>query len=263
MLRTIDSHSHLADPAFDVDREDVIARAREAGLRAVISIGESRQAAAHAREIAQRHPGFVFFTAGIHPHDAATYDAQRDVDSITSEVEQGAVAIGECGLDYHYDHSPRDRQRAAFRGQLQLAERLQRPVVVHSRLAVDDTASMIREAGEAGVRGVMHCFGGPAALADIALEAGWYISFAGVITFKKWTDDGLLRAVPMDRLLVETDAPYLTPVPHRGKRNEPAYVTLTLQRLAAVRGENPEQLADVCAANAARLFGLAIAETPA
>ena len=258
MVHTIDSHTHLADPAFDADRDDVIARARAAGLIAVIAIGESLAAAARARESARLHPGYVFHTAGVHPHDAGVFDAKRDLDGIRFEVRQGAVAVGECGLDYHYDHSPRDLQRLAFHEQLMVARALDRAVVVHSREAADDTAAMIREARQAGVVGVMHCFGGPQALADVALDAGWYISFAGVVTFKKWNDVGLLRAIPRDRLLVESDAPYLAPVPHRGKRNEPAYVALTLQHIANARGDEAEVLGAVCAANAIRLFGLAI-----
>lgn len=263
MLRSIDSHAHLTDGAFDGDREDVIQRARDAGLVAVVSVGESIDAAARARVLARQHAGFVFHTAGVHPHDASGFDAERDIDALRLEVELGAVAIGECGLDYHYDHSPRDEQRAAFGQQLALARTLGRPVVVHSRVAVEDTSAMVREAGEAGVVGVMHCFGGPSALADVALVAGWYISFAGVVTFRKWKDDGLVRAVPRERLLAETDAPYLTPVPHRGTRNEPAFVLHTLRHLAAIRGEDAEALGDSCAANAVRLFGLAIPAPPA
>jgi TatD DNase family protein len=262
MVRTIDSHTHLADPAFDADRDEVIARARAAGLIAAVAIGESLAAAARARGIAGCHPGFVFHTAGVHPHDAAAFDPGRDLDGIRYEVQHGAVAIGECGLDYHYDHSPRDRQRLAFSEQLELARSLKRAVVVHSRSAVDDTTAMVREAGQAGVVGVMHCFGGPLELAVVALDAGWYISFAGVVTFKKWSDSGLVRAVPRNRLLVETDAPYLTPVPHRGKRNEPAFVSLILQHVAAVRGDEAEALGESCAANAVRLFGLAIPMAP-
>lgn len=263
MPRVIDSHSHLADPAFDADRDQVIARSRDAGLSAVICIGESLLAAARARAIAAAHHGFVFHTAGVHPHDAASFDPATDLAGIRDEVSHGAVAIGECGLDYYYDNAPRDVQRRVFAAQLELARELARPIVVHSRDAVDDTSAMVKEAGTAGVRGVMHCFGGPIGLAEVALEAGWYTSFAGVITFKKWNDDGLLRAIPRERLLIETDAPYLAPVPHRGKRNEPAFIVDTLTRLAAARGEDPVSVGQACADNAARLFGLAIGVPPA
>lgn len=262
MTAFIDSHCHLADPAFDADREQVIARARQTGARALVCIGESLDAAARARAIAEAHPGFVYHTAGVHPHDAAGFDHVRDVAAIRAELARGAVAIGECGLDYHYDHSPRDRQRAAFAAQLDLARDAGRPVVVHTRLAEDDTAAMLREAGAAGTRGVLHCFTGTRALARVGLDAGWYVSFSGIVTFRKWEDVELLRFVPDDRLLAESDAPYLAPVPHRGKRNEPAWVTFTLARIAEARGVTAAALGTLASGNAERLFGLAPSPTP-
>jgi len=257
MATFIDSHVHLADAAFDEDRDAVIERARLTGARALICIGESVAAAARARELARRHDPFVRFTAGVHPHDAVGFDEGRDLDAIRAAVGDGAVAIGECGLDYHYDHSPRERQLAAFRAQLALAAELGRPLVVHTRDAVDDTRAMLDEARRAGVGGVLHCFTGPRELAESALDAGWYLSFSGVITFRKWTDDALLRLAPADRLLVESDAPYLAPVPHRGKRNEPAWTSLTLAKLAEARGLTADALGEIVSANAARCFGLA------
>ena len=254
----IDSHCHLADPAFDVDRDDAVHRARAAGAVGLVCIGESPEMAVRARAVATAHAGFVWHTAGVHPHDAATFDARRDIEALRAEAEQGAVALGECGLDYHYDHSPRERQRHAFADQLALAAELRLPVVVHSREAVDDTAAMVKEAGAAGVVGIMHCFTGPPSLCETALAAGWYVSFAGVITFKKWADDALLRLPPADRLLVESDAPYLAPVPFRGKRNEPSYVSRTVAKLAEVRGLSAARLGDVVSANAARCFNLSV-----
>lgn len=252
----IDSHCHLADPAFDADREAAIERARVTGAAALVCIGESIAAAGRAREIAGRYPGFIWHTAGVHPHDAATFDPLRDVPALRQEAALGAVAIGECGLDYHYDHSPREQQRRAFAEQLTLAADLRLPVVVHTREAVDDTAAMVREAGAAGVIGILHCFTGPASLCETALTAGWYVSFSGVITFKKWADDALLRLPGADRLLVESDAPYLAPAPNRSKRNEPAWVSLTVARLAEARGLSAERLGDVVTANAIRCFKL-------
>jgi TatD DNase family protein len=257
MTQFIDSHVHLADPAFDADRDAVIARARDAGALALVCIGESLDAARRAGEIAARHPGFCYYTAGVHPHDAALFDGARDVVAIREEVQRGAVAIGECGLDYHYDHSPRDRQRAAFAAQLELARELARPVVVHTREAEDDTRTMVVEAGRAGVVGVLHCYTGSASLAQSAIDVGWYVSFSGIVTFRKWTDDALLRLVPDDRLLVESDAPYLAPVPYRGKRNESAWVVYTVARLAAARAVDAARLGVLAADNARRLFGLA------
>jgi len=257
MIEFLDSHAHLADPAFDLDRDEVVARARLAGASAVVCIGESIAAAARSAELAARYPGVCFHTAGIHPHDAAGFDASRDLEAIRLEVSRGAVAIGECGLDYHYDHSPRAGQRAAFAAQLALAAELQRAVVVHTREAEDDTRAMVEEAGRAGVVGVLHCFTGTLALAEAALAVGWYVSFSGIVTFKRWTDDALVRSIPEDRLLVESDSPYLAPVPHRGQRNEPAWVALTVARVAAMRGEEAAAIGTSTARNAQRLFRLA------
>jgi TatD DNase family protein len=254
----IDSHAHLADLAFDDDRGAAIARARDAGAVAIVSIGESIAAADRAALIASANAGFVFHTAGVHPHDAAGFDAARDIDAIRRHHAAGAVAVGECGLDYHYDHSPRDAQLAAFAAQLRVAAELNAPVVVHSREADTDISAMVVDAAKSGVRGVLHCFTGPASIAEAALEHGWFVSFSGIVTFRKWDDLALLRLVPDDRLLVESDSPYLAPVPFRGKRNEPAYVPRTIERLAAVRHTTPDQIARITTENARRLFGLAM-----
>jgi TatD DNase family protein len=255
MTRFLDSHAHLADPAFDDDREAVIARARQTGATGVVCIGESLISAVRARDIAAAHPDFIRFTAGVHPHDAADFDPLRDPPAIAALLADGAVAVGECGLDYHYNHSPRDRQRRAFAAQLALARDARKPIIVHTREAEPDTAAMIDEAGAAGIVGVLHCFTGSAALAETALAAGWYVSFSGIVTFKKWTDDALLRLVPDERVLVESDSPYLAPVPHRGRRNEPAWVSFTVARLAAARGVDPAVLGEQTIANAKRFFG--------
>ncbi|MFL5565117.1 MAG: TatD family hydrolase, partial [Gemmatimonadaceae bacterium] len=198
----IDSHAHLADAAFSSDRDAVIARARSAGATAIVCIGESLATAALAAEYAAANAGFVFATAGIHPHDASGFEGGRDLPRLRELVAGSAVAIGECGLDYHYDNSPRDAQRAAFVAQVSLAAELQKPLVVHTRDAEDDTRAIIRDAKTAGVTGVLHCYTGSRALAEAAIDAGWYISFSGIVTFKKWTDDDLLRLVPGDRLMV-------------------------------------------------------------
>jgi TatD DNase family protein len=256
MTTFIDSHAHVADPAFDQDRDQIIERARLTGATAIVCIGESLAAAERAQAVAREHPGFCYFTAGVHPHDAAEFEAARDIPAIRRLLADGAVAIGECGLDYHYDHSPREMQRAAFAAQLALARETGRPVVVHTREAEEDTAAMVSDAVASGVVGVLHCYTGSAALAGVALAGGWYVSFSGIITFRKWTDEALLRLVPDDRLLVESDSPYLAPVPHRGKRNEPAWVSFTVARLAAVRGGDAASMGAMTAANAKRLFSL-------
>jgi len=258
MEEFIDSHCHLADPAFADDRDAVIQRATQTGAGALVCIGASIAQAADAEQLARAYPGLIAFTAGVHPHDAAEW-TPSDEETIANFVDRGAVAIGECGLDYHYDHSPRDVQRRVFATQLALAKRVDRPVVVHTREAEDDTTAMVLEAGANGVRGVLHCFTGSHALAEAALSVGWYISFSGVVTFKKWTDDELLRLVPRDRLLVESDSPYLAPVPHRGKRNEPAWVSLTVARVAQARGEAPSDVAAYTTVNAKTLFSLHVA----
>jgi TatD DNase family protein len=252
----IDSHAHLADPAFDSDRAHILERARAAGVTGIVCIGESLGAASRARDIARGATDGVWWTAGVHPHDAASFEAARDLAAIRRHLDAGAVAVGECGLDYHYDHSPREAQRLAFAEQLALAREMGKPVVVHTREAEDDTRALVSTAGRDGVRGVMHCFTGSHELARAALDAGWFVSFAGIITFKRWTDDALLRLIPDDRLLVETDSPYLAPVPHRGKRNEPAHLPLTIARLALARATTPERIASLTEANARALFGL-------
>ncbi len=252
----IDSHAHLADAAFDGDRDEVIARARSSGAKAIVCIGESPDAARAASRIAEENPGFVFHTAGVHPHDAASFDRDRDIELISRQLSQGAVAIGECGLDYHYDNSPRELQRSAFAAQIELASLTSKPLVVHTRDAEADTAAMLADAAASKVVGVLHCYTGSRSLAERAVDAGWFISFSGIVTFRKWTDEDLLRFVPSDRLLVESDSPYLAPVPNRGRRNEPAWVKETVRRVANMRGVDAAALGHDTAANARRLFHL-------
>lgn len=254
-LAFADSHVHLAADAFADDADSVIARAREAGAELMVCIGESPAAATAAAAIAARHAGVVWFTSGLHPHDARLWTETHDM-QIRRDVAAGAVAIGECGLDYHYDNSPRDVQRATFSAQLSLALELDRPVVVHTRDAEDDTRDMLTEAAKAGVRGVLHCFSGTMPLAEAALAAGWLLSFSGIVTFKRYADDDILRLVPDDRFLVESDAPYLAPVPHRGHRNEPAWVSHTVARVATARGVAPAHVGAVALTNTRRFFAL-------
>lgn len=255
-MQFIDSHCHLADPAFDEDRSGVIERARQTGAAGLITIGIGLESTNACAKLAGEHPGFIWYAGGIHPHDASSFDLSRDIPALREHLSNGAVALGECGLDYHYDHSPRDKQRYAFVQQLSLAKETGKPVIIHTRDAEDDTRAMITEAGKSGIVGVLHCFTGSNALAEAALEVGWYISFSGVVTFKKWDNDELLRLVPADRILAETDAPYLAPVPHRSKRNEPAWTSFTVAKLALARGISAADMGETVTRNARNFFNL-------
>jgi TatD DNase family protein len=253
-MTLIDSHAHLTDERLAAEAALVVERARRAGVTATVSIGTGVEDSRAAVRLAARLPG-VYASIGIHPHTADRAD-----DAALAALGQLArdprvVAIGETGLDYHYDNAPRAAQREAFARHLELAQRLRLPVIVHARDADADVIAILREAGQ-GSRGVLHCFSSGAGLMEAALEMGWYVSFAGMITFPKYSDAELVRAVPADRLLVETDSPYLAPVPHRGKRNEPAYVTMIARKAAELRGEDAAELAAATTRNARRLYSL-------
>jgi TatD DNase family protein len=249
----VDSHCHLADPAFDADREVVLSRARAAGVGAVVVVADGVDSAERCLALAAR-PG-LFATAGVHPHRAAEFDARVAARVEALLAEPRVVAVGETGLDYHYDRSPRERQREAFAWHLERAAALGKPVVVHAREADVDTARLIGDA-PAGLTGVLHCFSaGPEVLAA-ALARGLAVSWSGMVTFKSWDARWALERVGYASLLVETDAPYLAPAPHRGRRNEPAFVALTAARVAELRGTTAERLAALTGANARRLFHL-------
>jgi TatD DNase family protein len=256
----VDAHCHLADGAFDADRPEVLARARAAGVEHVVVIGESVGGSERALEIARAGSG-LSATAGVHPHEAATWGpgAERRMRELLAEP--AAVAVGETGLDYHYEHAPRDAQRAAFEAQLGIAAALDRPVVVHARSADDDVAALLRAWGRRVPAVVLHSFSGGEGLFAAGMEIGAYFSFSGMITFKNWTQVAAVTRCPPDRILVETDAPFLAPVPHRGRRNEPAFVRETAARLAQQRGESLESLARRTSENARRVFGDRIATT--
>jgi TatD DNase family protein len=236
----IDSHCHLADKAFGGDLEAVVRRAREAGLEralCILSAGDEQDAPAAAR-VREVWPA-VRFSVGIHPHNAAQFGSRAGeiAEILRREVDGwSAVAIGEIGLDYHYDYSPRPVQQAVFRAQTTLALALDLPVIIHTREATDDTFAILRETGPQ-LRGVFHCFTGDLEMARAALELDFYISLAGIVTFPRAESlREVAKMVPADRLLVETDAPYLAPVPYRGKRNEPAFVGYVAATIAALRG---------------------------
>jgi TatD DNase family protein len=253
-----DSHCHLTDERFREEGADAaVARARAAGVVGMVTIGVGAADAEAALAIAERNDG-VWASAGIHPHDAAGADEAALAAIRALAARERCLAIGEIGLDYHYDNSPREVQRRIFALQLELARELGLPVAIHSREAEEDTAALIREAAAAGVTGVLHCFSSGPMLLEAGLEAGWYVSFAGVVTFRKYDAQALVRAVPAERLLVETDSPYLAPAPHRGKRNEPAFVPLVAAGVAAIRGEEPEAVGRQTTENARRFYRLGV-----
>ena len=251
----IDTHTHLDDARYDGDRDAMIDRARQAGVERFVTIGCDLASSRAAVALADQHQ-FVYASIGVHPHEVkhiseGWYDEFRRL-----ACNKKVVAYGEIGLDYHYNHSsPRD-QRERFREQIQLARELHLPIIIHTREAQDDTITILKEEKAAEVGGVFHCFSGDAWLAKDALDLGFYLSFSGILTFQNAT---MLRDIakhtPLDRLLVETDCPYLTPVPHRGKRNEPAYVAHVAKQLAAIHPElSPEEIEQHTTENAKRLF---------
>ena len=247
----IDTHCHLADPAYDPDRPDVLARAWAAGVGRVVVIGESRAAAARALALAATEPRLAV-TAGIHPHDASGWSDESRNWLRAALRRPEIVAVGEIGLDYHYEHSPRPAQRAAFEAQLALAREAGKAAVVHAREADDDVAAVLRAHPDVPV--ILHSFSSGPGLLRAGLDLRHYVSFSGMVTFKNWRLDEAVRATPLDRLLLETDGPYLAPVPHRGKRNEPAFVLQVAERIAAVRALPVEELIAATAVNAARVF---------
>lgn len=249
-----DSHSHLTDQKFADDLPDVITRAAAAGVTRIVSISSNADDGQAAQALTQRHKG-IWCTAGIHPHEAAQ-TRRRHLDQVADLLQEpGIVAVGETGLDYYYDNAPRGMQRRLFEHHLQLAADLGLPVVVHSREADDDTIAMIRSV-EGEVLGVLHCFAGGADLLEAGIEAGWMVSFSGLITFKNYEGNDLVRAVPAQQLLVETDSPYLAPIPNRGKRNEPAFVREVAQTVAHICGLEFDNVAALTTANALRFYGL-------
>jgi TatD DNase family protein len=250
----IDSHAHLDDARFETDRDAVLRRAWDAGVRKILTIGNG-QGPDHMGcgiPLAEAH-AWVYTSVGVHPHDAAKVQ-ERHYAQIEQLARHGKViAIGETGLDYYYDNSPRETQREVFRRQLALAKKLNLPVVVHTRDADDDTEAILQQ--ERPARGVIHCFTSGDRLADFALEIGFSISFSGIVTFPNAKPlAAIARRIPADRILVETDCPYLAPVPHRGKRNEPAFVADTARFVAGLRGVAVEEFGAMSSANFERVF---------
>jgi TatD DNase family protein len=251
----VDSHCHIDAPAFDDDREAVLARAREVGVESMLLVGCVDGEAGHRRTLRVAGELGLPASAGVHPHDAKLM-----TDAIADELkglarDRRIVAIGEIGLDFHYDHSPRDVQREVFRRQVRLAREVGLPVIVHTREADLETAGVLEEEGAAEVGGVIHCFSGGRELASRALALGFYVSFSGIVAFPRAAViQEVAREVPLDRLLVETDAPYLAPPPHRGQRNEPAFVVEVVRKVAALRGISDQAVGEAASANFRRLI---------
>ena len=254
----VDSHAHIDGAEYDADREAVIQRARDASVRAILTVGTGDPhsgALERAVRLAGAHAD-IFAAIGTHPHDARLFDLAAE-ERIKSLIEQSprVIAWGEIGLDYHYDNSPREVQREVFRRQLRLARGAGLPVIIHTREAEDDTIEILRAEWDPESRGIMHCFSGSQKLAEATMELGFLISFAGVVTFKKANDLREVAAqVPLDRLLIETDCPYLTPIPYRGRRNEPAHVVEVARCLAMIHGKTLEVMGQITTNNFTELF---------
>ena len=254
----VDSHCHLDFPDFGQDLEAVVGRAESAGVGTMLTIATRLDRFPGVRAVAERFPN-VFCTAGIHPHEAK--DAPQGVagELLRLGEHPKVVGFGETGLDFYYEHSPRNAQEASFREHIQAARQAGLPLVIHSRDADADTIRVIRDEYARGAfPGLLHCFSSGSELAEEALKIGLYVSFSGIVTFKKADDlRAIARSVPMDRVLVETDAPYLAPMPNRGKRNEPAFTALTAARLASDRGMDQAAFAAQTTENFFRLFAKA------
>jgi TatD DNase family protein len=252
----IDSHAHLDYAQLSDDLEGVLARAAEAGVSQIITIGVKLTTADRPKALAEAHDN-IWCSVGIHPHEAGSEPDAANIDAILASADHPkCVAIGEAGLDYFYDHASPKQQEDSFRAQIAVARCLDLPIIVHARDADNDVAAILENEMEKGAfRGVLHCFSSGAELAERAIDIGFYISFSGILTFNKAEE---LRAIatniPEDRILVETDSPYLAPVPHRGRPNEPAYTAHTLEKLATVRGKRPVEMAHITRKNTLRLF---------
>ncbi len=250
----IDTHCHLDMSQFDGDREEVISRAKEAGFEALVTVGSDLEGTLRAVELSGQYD-FIYASVGIHPHDSRDFSERIYEDLKEMTKNKKVVAIGETGLDYHYNHSPRNVQRDVFKRHLALAKETGLPVIIHSREAEEDTMAILNESGINS--GVLHCFSGDAQMAEEAMSMGFSISIAGPVTFKK--SSGLreiVHIVPDDYLLIETDAPYLSPEPYRGKRNEPCYMVHTAACIAQLRGISLGDIARITTLNAKRLFGI-------
>jgi TatD DNase family protein len=257
----IDSHAHIDGPEYDDDREEVIQRAHDAGVDAILNVGTGDPHSGsleRAVDLAEQHDD-IFAAVGVHPHDARLFDdkAEQRIRKLVQSSKR-VIAWGEIGLDYHYDNSPREIQRQAFNRQLELAREVDLPVIIHTREADEDTIQILKDSYGSNTKGgIMHCFGGTPALAESAIALGFLISFSGNITFKKAEDiRAVASSLPLDKILIETDCPYLTPVPFRGKRNEPARVVEVAREVANLHNVTLEEVARTTTNNFLSFFGI-------
>ena len=256
----VDSHAHIDGPEFKSDRDEVIQRARAAGVSTILNIGTGDPGSGafeRAVELAESHAD-IYTAIGVHPHDARLFDDKTE-QLLTKLVTQSSrvIAWGEIGLDFHYDNSPRDVQMDVFRRQLRAARDCGVPVIIHTREAEAETKEILKSQSSSARPGIMHCFSGSSWLAQQAVDLGFYISFSGIVTFKKAEElRTTAKQMPLDKLLIETDCPFLAPVPYRGKRNEPAYVVEVARCLADLHGISLDEMGRITAANFARVFKL-------
>jgi TatD DNase family protein len=251
-----DTHAHLTDRRFEASWEQVMEEALEAGVHGVVNVGIDPETSRRALAQAERFPGRMAVTVGLHPHEAKRYSSGM-LDELRETAREGtAVAVGEIGLDYHYMMSEKGAQRKAFHDQVEMAVDLGLPVVIHSRDAEEDVVAMLKDFRDRGRGGVLHCYTGGTREAGRALDLGYHVSFTGIVTFRDGSLDALVRYVPLERLLLETDSPYLAPVPHRGKTNSPALLPLIAERMASLREMPVGALIEAASENATALFGI-------
>lgn len=252
-----DSHVHLDDIQFDADRAAVIERALAAKVTHLVNVGADMASSARSMELARQYE-HIYAAVGVHPHEAAAL-TDRDYDDLAEYLTADkVVALGEIGLDYYYDYAPRDTQRAVFIRQLDIARQLHCPVIIHNRDAHGDTMSILKREAK-GLVGVVHCFSGSMEMAEELIAMGWSIGVDGPVTFKNAAKlPEIVARLPAESLLIETDCPYLTPIPYRGRRNEPAFVSLVAERIAEIRRMEVAELAAITEQNAARVFGIVL-----
>ena len=253
----IDTHAHLTFPEYKMDLKDVIERAKAAKVEAIINIALDEEAIKSSFKLGEEYPDYIFNAIGLHPHDASEWKEDY-YEKFKSYAKEGrVVAIGETGLDYHYQLSPVDQQKEVFRRLLRLAQELDVPAVIHSREASDDTISIIRQENNGKLRGVLHCFSGDMELAKGALDIGLLISFTANITFPKADKIRLAaKEIPLEKIMIETDCPFLAPQAFRGKRNEPSYVGYVAEKIAEAKGTSVEEIASITTKNARRFFNI-------